>query len=43
VPNFFKEASNPRYPSEKFYQFIPENNYWERRDRGDWSGLPDLW
>ena len=41
--NFFKEGTHPFIPDFKVYNLNPENNYWERRERGDWTGLPDLW
>ena len=42
-PIFFKECAHDYLSGEKQWKFIQENNYWQRRERRDWSGLPDLW
>ena len=43
VPNFFREIEHPYLPGQRWYEFIAENNYWDRRQRKDWEGLPELW
>lgn len=42
-PNFFMEVPHEFIEGEKQYKFIQENSYWDRRERKDWRGLPDLW
>ena len=41
--NLFKEIPHPFIQGERQYEWISQNNYWDRRERGDWRGLPDLW
>lgn len=41
--NFFREVAHPMIAGERQFEFIGENSYWERRAKGDWIGLPDLW
>lgn len=43
TPIFFREAPHQFLDGQIYYEFIQENNYWDRRERKDWSGLPDLW
>jgi len=43
VPNFFKEIPHPFLEGEKAYEFSKDNDYWQRRQRGDWQDLPELW
>ena len=44
VPNFFREIPHPFIEGEVRWDVIKgENDYWHRRERKDWSGLPDLW
>jgi hypothetical protein len=51
IPKFFKEVDHPHVRmneiGEKQVQFEmirnDPNGYWERRSRGDWSGLSNLW
>lgn len=42
-PMFFEEKDHPHKPGVKYFTMKPDNDYWERRARGDWRGLPDLW
>ena len=43
TPNFFRLRPHPFIEDEHVWEFIQDNNYWQRRERGDWEGLPDLW
>lgn len=55
TPNFFKEVPHPFLKDNSelktgeeiphYYELIKgqKNGYWERRERGDWNGLPQLW
>ena len=52
TPNFFKEVPHPFLKDNSelktgeeiphYYELIKgqKNGYWERRERGDWNGLP---
>ncbi len=39
--NFFREVPHPKVEGEVCYEMF--ENYWARRERKEWSGLPDLW
>ena len=41
-PNFFKEVAHPFIEGEKQYVLRNDNNYFDRRERKNWEGLPDL-
>ena len=43
TPNFFKETKHPYLEGETFFEYIDSDGYWEKRERQDWDGLPDLW
>ena len=42
-PNFFRKAPHPYIADSHVWEFVPERNYWERREAQDWEDLPDLW
>jgi len=46
TPFYFKESTHP-LNDEPYYEFVQKNsrgsNYWQDRDRGDWSHLPNIW
>ena len=41
-PMFFKEKPHRYYPDFTHYE-MTSAEYWQRRERKDWRGLPDLW
>ena len=43
TPNFFRKVPHPYIADMHIWEFISDNNYWNRRETQNWSGLPDLW
>lgn len=45
-PHYFKATKHP-LNDEFYYAFVEKNergsNYWQDRDKGDWSHLPKIW
>ena len=38
TPSFFRESSHPYLEGEIRYEYQADNCYWDRRERGDWTG-----